>query len=67
MDSKNLSAKRTPAHAQMTLCNKMDDSLEMEPPQLGWGGLFPNYKRSSLQNVQLISILFFLDYLLTVL
>lgn len=29
-----VSAKRTPAHAQMTLCNKMDDSLEMGPPDM---------------------------------
>lgn len=37
----DLSAKRTPAQAQMKLCNKMDDSLEMGPPQHVCGGLFP--------------------------
>lgn len=39
---KNLSAKRTSAQAQMTLCNKMDDSVEMgPPPNMFGGGLFP--------------------------
>lgn len=44
----NLFAKRTLAQAFMTLCNKMDDSLEMGPPHptptppYVWGGLFPN-------------------------
>lgn len=40
----NLFAKRTLAQAFMTLCNKMDDSLEMGPPPPHMFGvvLFPN-------------------------
>lgn len=41
LDCKNLSAKRTPD--QMTLCNKMDDSLEMgpHPPNVSGGNSLP--------------------------
>lgn len=41
----NLFAKRTLAQAFMTLCNKMDDSLEMgppPPPHMFGVVLFPN-------------------------
>jgi len=63
---KTLSAKRTPAQAQMTLCNKMDDSVEMgPPPKRVWGGLFPK-SNPVYKNVQLIEIMLSIDYLLTV-